>query len=444
VTGIVLWSLCCVAGLVALRRRLAPALLSPVVLVAGSMLLLTVSGVLLYQDVATAEGGSGIQLIISDELVVRTAHLLLLATTTFIFGSAVVALQGTAGPSSIDFRHVTASPTVLKVLAVASVLPLAYTLLPPGLSSLLRRPYYLEDAYGGGLGAVAGVLAVAAVLVLGYLAGVWGGAGRAFALALAVTYGLVFFAGGTRRLALTPLLLALGWFAANPSRRSRLGLLGAVALSLYLIRLPLYLRGLVEHGLIPYLRALPDYFANESGWDTVALNVLISFGIIGVTAYVQPHFPTDDLLVSLNPAPGGMAGWYEIAPFHRLNAFTPYGAVGELGNVGTVAVVGYFVVLGVIMAFLDRSVKAHLANGRQAAALLLVGLVAVFCLFNQQYNLRASTRLVYYAVLLDLAILAWIWFRSRPSPALTRAGAATRVQPGPVGATGERPVERGP
>lgn len=411
------WAVGCALALVALRRRLAPFFLSPVVLVAASMLALAVGGAVFYQDVAMAPGGAGIRLVISDQLVRETTQLLLLAVSAFLAGSAAGAVRRNSGPRTrVSFTAVTLPPATLTAVAVACAVPAVYACFVPGLPYLLDRPFYIENAYGGGVAAIGAQLSVAAVLGCGFLAVAWRGAGRVFVVVLFVVYLCLFFGQATRGMALAPTLFALGAFAAAPGRRTRIGLLVAAVLSVYLLRLPLFLRGQVHHGIIPYAGDLPSYFAATSGWDVVALNVLISFGIIGTTAYVQPHFPLHDLIVSINPLPGGWAGWYQIAAVHRLNVYSPYGAVGELGNVGPVAVIGYFFVLGLLMAFLDRRVRAHLLAGRQAPALVVIGLVGLFCLYNQQYNLRQSTRMVYYAVAVELAVMAFLWLRNRRRP----------------------------
>jgi hypothetical protein len=407
------WTTACLTALFALRKRVAPALLSPVILVAMSMLLLMAGGVLLYQDVALAQGGAGVQLVISDALVERTAQLLLLSTSAFLVGAALGLARKPATRPRIPSARLRLPPVTLSILAAACALPIVYDLATSGIGHLLDRPLYISDAFGGGSVAIADQLAVAAVVVLGYLAGTWRGAGRAVAVTLAGLYGVLFFAGGSRRLALAPLLFALGIYAAAPGRRSRAGLVVAAGASLYLIPLPLFLRDQARHGLLPYHDRLPAVLLDTSGWDEVGRNVLISFAIIGVTAYVQPHMPLHDLGVSLNPLPGRLVGWYDVAPLHRLNDYTPYGAVGELGNAGSWAVIGYFFVIGLIMAHLDRRVRSLLMNGRTAHALLIVGLVGLFCLFNQQYNLRQSTRMVYYALALDFALIATAWLFSR-------------------------------
>ena len=170
----------------------------------------------------------------------------------------------------------------------------------------------------------------------------------------------------------------------------------------------------------------PRFLEASIGWDAVLLNVLVSFAIIGVTAYAQPLIPGHDLFVSLSPLPGGMAGWYQVAPQHRLNIYTPYAAVGELGNAGYGTVVVYFLAVGLLLALFDRRVRALLQDGRQAHALAIVGLIGLFCLFTVQYNLRASTRMLYYAVAVDLLFV--FMYKIRGSERRSSTPASSRAE----------------
>jgi hypothetical protein len=141
-----------------------------------------------------------------------------------------------------------------------------------------------------------------------------------------------------------------------------------------------------------------------------AANLLFGFANIGCTAFASPLLPVHDLLVAINPLPGGIAGWYAIASAHRINLFTPYAALGELGNHGWLVLVGYCLVVGAILGHLDNSVRQLLAGGRQAYGLALLALAGLFMVISTQYNLRTATRLMYYALAADVAIRLWLRF----------------------------------
>ena len=95
--------------------------------------------------------------------------------------------------------------------------------------------------------------------------------------------------------------------------------LGAAVLAVFLVKLPLYMRTLPSHGVSPYWHYLPGFLDYNVAYSSVFRNLLISYGIIGATAYQQGHLDASVLWTSINPAPGSLAGWYEVAPALRLN-----------------------------------------------------------------------------------------------------------------------------
>jgi hypothetical protein len=183
------------------------------------------------------------------------------------------------------------------------------------------------------------------------------------------------------------------------------------ALSLWLIKLPLELRSLGSHGIKPYLQALPQVISEHHQWAATAQNLLISFALIGETAFSRP-FPARDLFVSLSPLPGQVAGWYEVAPYHRLNLYTPTAGLGELGNAGWVATIIVSFLIGFALAWIEIRSKTLLATGKQLIGLALITFSALFFLFFVQYNLRSAIRFLYYGLALDL--LASLFRLKRP------------------------------
>lgn len=400
------------AGLLLLiRHRLSPAFLSPVKLVAASYLALAGLGAVLYERVAHAPQGSSIVLDLPASAREATVALLLTAAMAFVAGAAIMSLLA---PQKVTMRNVRLTaraqdPRILGVLLLGSLLTLILLIGEVGAANLVSRDTYLAQTSGATLLAgISGQLAVAAILILGFVTATSTGLQRLAALSLLMAYSTTFFALGTRRLALVPLVFALGIYGATFSRRAKLGVVAAALISLYMIRLPLFLRNQPEHGLMPYLGALPDFLDYSAGWDAVAVNILISFGTIGATAFTQNHFPLADLWMALNPLPGRFSGWYEVEPLHRFSEFTPYATVGELGNLGWVALVVYFLFVGVAFGYLDRRVRWLLAHGHQYLGLGITGLAGLFVPFSLQYNMRTSSRFVLYALGADLAIRWWL------------------------------------
>jgi hypothetical protein len=175
----------------------------------------------------------------------------------------------------------------------------------------------------------------------------------------------------------------------------------------------LFTRSLSDHGLWPYLQALPDITSSHLSWSSILLNLLVGFGAIGKTAFDMPPIPQGDFLVAINPLPGDLAGWYEIARSHRLNVYAPFAALGELGNSGWPFVVGYCLAIGFVLGYLDRRMRTLLARGQQLYGVALVGIAGLSVVLSTQYNLRSTTRLLYYALVLDLIVRVWLSLAGR-------------------------------
>jgi len=390
-------------GLAATRQRLGPLLLSPVWIVVLGYLGLALTGALFYDDIADANGGAGIRIDLTGQASRDTFWLLMTAATSVLATATITSrVRCPVNPESRPTSLRTTSELNL-LLLLASILPLVMVILSSGPGRILERDNYLA----GPPGAISGIgvnLALAASLGLGYLLTQRLSAPRrVVVLVLIACYGLLFLSFGTRGLALFPILVAAGAYAGRGNLRTKIALGVCGVLGLYLVQLPLYLRGLDHHGLVPYATALPDFFGRALQPAVVGQTVLISYGTIGKTAYEERPIPTGDLWVALNPGPGELSGWYEIADRHRLNIYTPYPALGELGNAGTVAVVAYYAFVGVVLAYLGRRVRFYLATRRPLVPLALLGLVDLFVLYSLQYNLRSANRLLLYAIAFDVA-----------------------------------------
>jgi hypothetical protein len=389
--------------LVAAHRLFGSALLSPVQIVGGGLLTLAVLGRLLYADVADAKGGGAIRIHLDEVTAERTQFLILMSAASLLLGAIlVVLLTGRAGDiRQVSLRALHLESRSRKLIVLAAPLPLLLLVVGFGPDRLVRRNLYIETHVGSSpLTSLGTSLSVAMIVGLGYL---WGTrTSRIWVTILTFGYTLAFLGLGSRRLALIPILFALGVFAALPNRRSRWLLAGTAVLSVYLVGLPLAFRGLPAHGIAPYLDALPDIMRSEHPWAATGRNLLIGFALIGQTAFGLAAFPKADIAVALNPLPGGPAGWYDIADSHRLNIYTPTAGLGELGNAGWEMAILVCLMLGAVLAYVDVRSKRLMARDKQLFGLALVLLGALFLLLITQYNLRSATRMLYYAVALDV------------------------------------------
>lgn len=399
--GVVILALVAPLGvLLLLGNRLQIIPLSPTWIVTSLVCLSGVVGVLAVSHLNGQRGGS-IRLDLSPEETISTGQLFVLATWALLGGvTLVTALRGSHPQGG---RKVTIEAPRVSVgfalLASSSLLIVALLQLQ---GSLFFREEYLPFPAGSVWFALVQQLSIAAVLLLGLAcrrASTWE---KAYALVLLFGFLTVFFSLGTRRFAVAPAVFALGLFIGGSKRgKSMLLLIAGVGVSLLFLPIPLFVRGLNSHGLLPYLAAMRGFSLQAINWTNTANNLLIAFPLTGHVAAL-PGIPFKNLWIELNPLPGGRAGWYEIAPSMRLNIYTPFNSIGELANYGHLVLVAVCFAVGAFLAWLDLVIGRFFAAGRQLVALAILGLSVLFALEFLQYNLRASVRLLYYSLILAL------------------------------------------
>ncbi|MEJ2862503.1 hypothetical protein [Actinomycetospora flava] len=398
---------------VVVRRRFLDGWVSPLLLVALALLATAGFGAAFGRSVG-ADGGVSATLALSGDETLRTALLLAVSATTLLVGGAVaLTALGARDRRSASTAYRTLLPdtgafhgdpsTRLVVLAVAA-LPLLATVLVQGPDLVRRSTYLIGEA--GSAGGIVSMLGLAGAVGCGLVLGSERGVRLLLPIGLAAGYLLLFFALGSRRLALLPLLMAVGAHVARPSRATRIGLAAAVVAALVLLPIPLYVRGIGAHGLLPYTAALPGILEQNDILGGAADNLLISFPLVGATAYQVAPLPLDYFFLQVNPLPGSMIGWYDISDSLRINLYTPYAGAGELANYGWGVVVGFWFVVGAFLGTLDHRIGVLLDAGRRGVALVLTALPLVFTILMLQYNLRSGVRMLIYSAAVLLALRA--------------------------------------
>jgi hypothetical protein len=295
-------------------------------------------------------------------------------------------------------------------------------------SELLDRADYLLGERGTLLGGIGGALYTAGAVFVGYLFGASRTRGKRFlSVVLLMMFLVMQFSFGSRRFAMIPIAFAIGAVIAHNCKRNRRGVLWGGLWSVLLLPIPLKMRGLDRHGLLPYMDALPDTDWFDNDWSAALNNVFVSFPIIGETAFGRGEVTPDDLVVAVNPMPGGSAGWYDISSQFFLNKFTPYAGVGELGNVGWLAVVLFGIGIGLVLGWADGVVRQNLAAGHHVFAAAILGLSGLFALQMVQYTLRSSLRLLLYLVALEIARRVLVVLLRRKAPPLRNAPTIERL-----------------
>ncbi len=396
------------AAVAALARPLRPSPFSPVHLTVWLYLAVAAATVSVYPAVADAPFGTAFRTTLPTDLLAATALLYVLAAGSVLAGAAccLALTRGSGfGRRPVRLERIGSSEGTHTALLVVALVPFALIFAGTAgdLGVLLNRTYYLASLQANqqlfGFGAN---LALAVTLLAGY---VWSASTawtkRATSVAVALLYFILFFSLGSRSLAMAPIVFAMGAYATSPtSKRLKTLLLISVGVGLILLPLPLSLRLMDAHGLIPYLSNLaPDSPAVDVGAASLLLNLLQSVPTVAVTAFKEPALP---LWVSLNPLPGNVAGWYAVSDAYRLNVNAPYPALGELANRSVLVVATYFAVAGFVLARTDLAIRRLMARGHQLYALLLVAVSGLFAVFSLQYNLRTTTRFLYYLTALTL------------------------------------------
>ncbi|MGY1716398.1 hypothetical protein ACI78R_18190 [Geodermatophilus sp. SYSU D01106] len=396
------------AALIARTRRgyFSKPYFSPVWITVALLATVGIGGFLFAADLVDA-GGASIRIVVPDRVAWSTLTLFAQVVSWLIAGALLQSLfrrraTPAARADATALRDVV-PPALRSWFLPAAAAPILVLTVGVG-GDLLSRSSYLPIRSGTSVLGLAGTLALGGAVLAGHLAASSIGLRRASAVTLMAAYAIYFFSMGSRRLALVPILLVLGYCAYRGTRRRAVKLAVAAAMSLALLPIPLHLRTGNTHGLFPYLERMLSFSYGNVEWADAVNNILVAFPIAAATAFMEPQLPTSWLWISLNPAPGSVAGWYEIYQSLRLNYYTPYSTVGELGNYGWLVTAVMAAAAGAILSYLDGRVGWYFRTGHGMYALALLGMCSLFALTILQYNLRSSVRLLLYAIIADLVL----------------------------------------
>lgn len=414
------------------RRRFNTPFLSPATIVAGVIYLIGTFGYVARDALATTDGaGASINIWLSEKESYQTLCLMNGFATIIVVVAGLFLLRRRHQQRPIKQTHWMPRPLPGWVFP-AAIVPAILVIADNG-SELILRQDYLFIKSGSILGSLSSPLLVGSVLICGYIFGSARGPGRLVALAIVLLDSAIFMSFGSRQFALVPVLFAVGVLVAKNTRGSKFGVLVAAAASFLLLPFPLRFRGALTHGLAPHADIFFAGYGPDVNWLSTLNNVLVSFDITGATMSVGV-VSWSDIAISLNPLPGAMAGWYEISGLMRLNPVTPYGAIGQLGAVGVWSVILVSIPIGLILAWLEHVVQDGIDRGSHIFAAAVIGLVSLFALNLAQYPLRSASRMLLYAVALEIArrLLTKIKMRPHPAPS-ARLRMTTRREAREVG-----------
>lgn len=386
--------------------RMRPALICGY-FVFGLFLTVTAIGGFLLSDTISQNSGTAIaQLQLSSSEKQATVVLLAMASSAVLAGGLFAsAVLKSRGLKAYGIRE-NASNLFSKLSATVLLVAGGNLLFAAGLNGL--EPYIDRDDYhlaaSGGLEGLPDLIAIASVVILGALLVATKSTGqRLLAVVLIFASWTYFFSLATRAFALTPLLVALGMACVARSKWIPWFTAAMAILSISLLELPLYLRGLARHGIVPYAQALTDFPNAQWNPITTAGNVLGGFHIVGATAFSSPPIPMEVFWISVAPQTGTSAGWYDVSDTLRLGPALPYGSVGEIGNHGFVFTVFFYFIIGCMLGVLHWLTSIILERYKYPlAAVVIVGLQFNMVILATQYNLRSEMRTLYYAIALAI------------------------------------------
>ncbi|MGN6124984.1 MAG: hypothetical protein ACTHON_00315 [Humibacter sp.] len=402
----------------AVRKRLQVAFMSPVWIIALTLGMVGFLGYFLADELAGRRGGS-IVITLSASEKAGGSVVFAVSLLAFVCGALLVIALTKSRPR-ITFGGFEVSARARSWMLALCIIPLGLVVYSIG-SDLLARDVYLAGGASRGVFGLGQQLATACVALLGYLVVAARGGQRFLSILLTLAYAATFFGLGSRRLALLPVVFVIGMLMARPTR-TWLKLAVAGGLAVIALPLPLFLRRSDEHGLLSYASTLDQYNLGDVDWLTTLNNVLIAFPISAVTALRWQPRPGDYFWISVNPLPGEDAGWYTISQSLRLNAYTPFSTVGELWNYGLGFALITWAVIGIVAVWLDHVVSDLWAARLPFVGLAVLGLSALFAIQALQYNLRSSSRMLLYAVLIAIAGQVLMrWLRAQQSAKDRRA-----------------------
>lgn len=340
---------------------------------------------------------------VSTRLYADEAQLVQAMLVGLAFTSAITIGSLLGHDVRIDTSRATGKASLLDNINSAQLIAfgssgLAVTFGARGLS--LWEGGYLSASGPEWLVSIANAMTLPSILSLALAANRQGKLGNVARILLAL-WVIVLFGRATRSIAAVPLLLLLAtWLSGKDASMRRILLTFSATLTL--LQLPLALRanangvGIKTLGLA--IIENPSTALSERGIEGTLGNVMFSGPLTAVVRLRE--MPDGSLATSLNPLPGALTDWPSLSRLLRIDATTPYGGLGELAAHGpiTLALVGVFA--GLIFAILSRVAASQDGSIRIIVVLISLGLATFFGVRVLQYNLRSSTRLLWYAIAL--------------------------------------------
>ncbi|WP_191963529.1 O-antigen polymerase [Pseudotamlana haliotis] len=218
---------------------------------------------------------------------------------------------------------------------------------------------------------------------------------------LSITYFFIMFllsiGTGSRTVILTLLLyFILIFISKGNTLKNKITFFINIFLTFIFLGYLMNFRSQEAHGILPYIESI---FTSERQRDSF-FNVYYSliFGVFVTIRTLKDALPDWHVIyVSLNPLPGSMVGWYDIASDMRINRYAPFSLHGRVFKMGFLFTFCYFIFTGLIYSFFERLMRSYLNIGNKWVPFILVILLTLHIVYGFEYNMRSSVRYLYYS-----------------------------------------------
>ncbi|WP_143709922.1 hypothetical protein [Kocuria flava] len=277
---------------------------------------------------------------------------------------------------------------------------------------LFQAPEYLMFAAARPLVSLANVLAPVTVLAIGVVST----RRPLLSTVLLAAVLIVLFSYATRLLAGVLLLYAVGRLLGGATLRWH-AWVAALVFALLTLPVPLLNRNQSSHGLLTYMNATWEALTREQYFSHISAAVAENIGFtVPLLQFVaeKARIPWHSMVVSLNPAPGDLVGWDEVAPTLRVHFYIPYSMLGEFAAFGGLALFTAMFVWGLVVRWCIQrlyQVENPLMPVFLAAG---VGLSLITVVYATQYNTRSVVRILTIMVALvaiEIAVRKFLLLR---------------------------------
>lgn len=298
------------------------------------------------------------------------------------------------------------------------LIPLVVVFVGVGPNELWNRDSYNPELSNdfGQLLVLAGILLLPCVFVLAYVASTseivltrrlnW------FACS---AYLLLFMGQGSRKFPVAVLAISAVRVVFGKQRRRFVVAVAGIWVGMAALSVSIALRNGNSNGLMHSIpKLISESVSPSAPLDVFESNVGFSFPLTAVVATQQPPTAKKYLSVSLNPLPSGYTSWATDLDKLRVNFFTPFNGLGELGQSGLLVTFLFSFSIGTILNLAVSSTERFGYSLRAPLYLLYLGVAGNIGITMLQYNLRSSARFVYYT-LLSLIVFRVLGAAIRPA-----------------------------